>query len=390
MKISILLFFILAIIKEAPAQMNSEEIEKIIRDITSEFAPDKRTAIFSINYSFEEDFINLTGETNIPEAKDKLLSSLKKLKIIDQITVLPSKELAENIYGIVNLSVANIRTNPDHSAELATQVLLGSRLKILKSSGEWYQVQCEDEYIGWIDDDGLYCMDQIQFDNWNKADKVIITAPFVFSYSEPNANSQPVSDVVQGNLLRFISSENQFVRAEFPDGRIGFVFAEHTKNYSEWLESRTQNFESIFHTAETLMGIPYVWGGTSIKGLDCSGFTKIVFQLNGVQLPRDASQQVHIGELIETENGFDKLLPGDLLFFGTKNPNSQKERITHVAIYLGNLDFIHASGRVRINSFDRAKSNFAENRLKTFIKAKRVLNSIGTNGVIFIKELNQK
>jgi cell wall-associated NlpC family hydrolase len=151
-----------------------------------------------------------------------------------------------------------------------------------------------------------------------------------------------------------------------------------------------QNFESIYHTAETLMGIPYVWGGTSIKGLDCSGFTKIIFQLNGIQLPRDASQQVHVGELVDIEDGFDKLLPGDLLFFGIKNPNSQKERITHVAIYLGNLDFMHASGRVRINSFNRSKSNFAENRFKTFIKAKRILSSVGENGVTLIKELNKK
>ena len=81
-------------------------------------------------------------------------------------------------------------------------------------------------------------------------------------------------------------------------------------------------------------------------------------------------------------------MPGDLLFFGSKDYKSGREKITHVAIYIGNLEFIHASGRVRVNSLDRTKSNFAEGRLKTFIKAKRILTSLGSNGVNLIKNLN--
>ena len=325
----------------------------------------------------------------MPAAENELLTLLSKADIVDQINLLPSEELGSKVFGIVNLSVVNVRTKPEHSAELATQVLLGAKLKILKSSGEWYLVQCEDNYIGWMDDDGVCFMDHQKFEEWNQSKKIIVTSPFSFSYSEENINSTPVSDVVQGNILKVLSQKNGFAKVEFPDGRIAFLPIAQVQDYEEWLGTRVQTFDTINLTAHSLMGIPYVWGGTSIKGLDCSGFTKIVFQLNGVQLPRDASQQVHVGELVDTQNGFDNLLPGDLLFFGTKDHDSGKEKITHVAIYLGNLEFIHASGRVRINSFDKTKSNFAESRLKTFIKAKRILSSLGSNGVKLIKDFNK-
>jgi len=376
-------------IHQSTAQVNAGDIPKIIEEIRTKYAADKRTAIFNINFTSEEKFVYLSGETNLPEAKKELLSLLEKSNVVDQIIMLPSVDLGTKIYGIVNLSVADVRTKPEHSAELATQVLLGSRLKILKSSGEWYLVQCEDDYIGWMDNDGVYLMDHEKFDEWNKTKKIIVTIPFTFSYSEGNVYSTPVSDVVQGNLLKFISRKEDFIKVEFPDERIAFILNDQVQDYEEWLDERNQSYDAINFTAHMMMGIPYVWGGTSIKGLDCSGFTKRVFQLNGVQLPRDASQQVHIGELVDTKNGFDNLMPGDLLFFGSIDHITGKEKISHVAIYLGNLEFIHASGRVRINSFDNTKSNFAEGRLKTFIKAKRVLGSLGRNDVKLIKDLNK-
>jgi len=376
-------------IHQSTAQVNAGDIPKIIEEIRTKYAADKRTAIFNINFTSEEKFVYLSGETNLPEAKKELLSLLEKSNVVDQIIMLPSVDLGTKIYGIVNLSVADVRTKPEHSAELATQVLLGSRLKILKSSGEWYLVQCEDDYIGWMDNDGVYLMDHEKFDEWNKTKKIIVTAPFTFSYSEGNVYSTPVSDVVQGNLLKFISRKEDFIKVEFPDERIAFILNDQVQDYEEWLDERNQSYDAINFTAHMMMGIPYVWGGTSIKGLDCSGFTKRVFQLNGVQLPRDASQQVHIGELVDTKNGFENLMPGDLLFFGSIDHITGKEKISHVAIYLGNLEFIHASGRVRINSFDNTKSNFAEGRLKTFIKAKRVLGSLGRNDVKLIKDLNK-
>ena len=390
MKLLFTLFFYLCMLNESTAQVYSNNYTKIIEQIRLEFAPDKRTAVFDVNFNIIDDEIFLTGETNISEAKEKLLLSFNNMKIIDQVELLPSKNLGENIYGIVNLSVSNVRTKPEHSAELATQVLLGSRLKILKSAGEWYLVQCEDDYIGWMDDDGVFLMNDSKFEDWNHSKKIIVTEPFSFSYSEQDNNSAPISDVVQGNLLKKISQDGNFTKAQYPDGREAFLSNSEIQDYEVWLNSRKQTFDEINRSANRMMGIPYVWGGTSIKGFDCSGFTKIVFQSQGIELPRDASQQVHVGEIVDTQGGFDNLLPGDLLFFGKKDDSLGKEKITHVAIYLGNLEFIHASGRVRINSFDKTRANFAEGRLKTFIKAKRILSSLGINGVRLTKDLNKK
>ena len=114
--------------------------------------------------------------------------------------------------------------------------------------------------------------------------------------------------------------------------------------------------------------------------------TKTVYFLNGIILPRDASQQVNVGELIEVKNGWDNLQSGDLLFFGKKAEGDKKEKVTHVAIYIGDGDFIHAAGRVRINSLNPTKSYYSKYRDNSFIRAKRILSPVGKNGIERILE----
>ena len=363
-------------------QMNQiQKYKEIVSEIKNEFAPDKRTAIFDIEVSESGDKIKLSGETNIPAAKEKLISKINDSKIVDEIEVLPDKKLGDKIYGVVNLSVANVRTHHENSAEMATQALLGTPLKIYKRSRGWFLVQTPDNYIGWMDFDGVELMNDEEFKNWENSKKVIVNSIYGFSHSSADGESLPVSDIVEGDLFKFLGLEGKFVKVEYPDKRIAYISADLVENYSNWLGDRKINSKEIISTAKTFIGIPYMWGGTSTKAFDCSGFTKTVYFLNGVMLPRDASQQVHTGELIDTKDGFNNLKPGDLLFFGRKATDSTAERITHVALYIGDTEFIHSSGRVRINSLDKTRPNYSEYRFNQFVRAKRILTSLDKNGV---------
>ncbi|MCK9210888.1 MAG: C40 family peptidase [Ignavibacteriaceae bacterium] len=364
------------------AQSIMKNIENQILEVKNTFAPDKRMAIFDIHISEDAGGLVLTGETNLPEAKSFLLKRVSNSQIKDEVKILPEDILGERIFGIVNISVANIRTKPEHSAEMATQALLGTLVKIYKKTDDdWYLVQTPDNYISWVDGDGIQRVTKEEADNWIKSNKIIFTKNFGSAFENSEENNSLVSDIVFRNLLKLISSENNYYQVEFPDGRKAFIKNSEAELFSDWLQNRNCTKENVINTAKNFMGIPYLWGGTSVKGLDCSGFTKTVFFANGIILPRDASQQVFVGETINTEKDFSNLQPGDLLFFGLSANQNRKERITHVAIYLGDGDFIHASGRVRINSLERLKSNFSKHRLNTFIRAKRMVTSLNQNGI---------
>lgn len=377
-----LLSFVLITTTYSQDKKTMEEVQNIIKEVRAKYAPDKRTARFEIKPIVQKTGVALEGETNLPAAKDELLKKLsdKKIKCDDMVEMLPSKELGEKIYGVIDVSAANLRTEPKHAAEMATQCLLGWPVKILKKHREgWYLIQTPENYIAWVDDDAVALKTKKELDNYFDSKKVIYLDNFGFTNISPDNNSQVVSDIVKGNILKFVETKGNFTEVEYPDKRKAFIENSKIKDLEEWFNAITVNADDIIKTAKSFMGIPYFWGGTSIKGLDCSGMTKTAYYLNGIYLSRDASQQVNQGELVDTKNGFSKLQKGDLLFFGTKGTDSTKERVTHVGMYIGDNEFIHESGKVGINSLDSKKDNFSKHRFNTFIRAKRIIGSINKN-----------
>ena len=348
------------------------------------YAPDKRVALFKVEASDlpRKGGVLLKGETNLPEAKTHLLNQLqgRQVVVLDSIQVFPSGELGGKTYGVVAISVANLRSEPRDASELASQMILGTPLKILNKKGNWYLVQTPDGYISWTDA-GVQFMDAAAFGVWQNAEKIIYLPVYGFSFAGPDRNAQTVSDLVGGNVLQVTGEQGDFYRVRYPDGREAYVTKSEAKPYREWLSSLRTDEGTLVKTAMQFMGIPYLWGGTSTKGVDCSGFTKSVYFLNGLMLPRDASQQVHVGDLVDTSKGWESLRPGDLLFFGRPATATTTERVTHVGMWIGNNQFIHASGNVRISSFDKAAPNYDAFNMNRFLRAKRLLNVTDGNSM---------
>ncbi len=370
-------FSLMFILFACEEKNNMDNIKTIIDNIKQEVAPDKRTALFDIDFVIENNKIKLSGETTELEALPKLTNSLAELgmEIENKVQTLPEENLGDKHFGVINLSVVNIRSKPSHPAELATQGLMGTCVNVFKKQNGWYLIQTPDKYIAWVDDDALTIVDESELQAWKKSKKIVYTKTYGQVFSKANSQGEKVSDIVIGNLLKYISEEGKYFRVEYPDGRNGFVEKENCLDYNKWMGDSLATGETIISSASEYLGLPYLWGGTSAKGMDCSGFTKTVYFQHGVILPRDASQQVLVGALVNTDKNFDKLIQGDLLFFGRKKTETERERVTHVAIYLGDDKYIHAAGRVKVNSFEKKSEDFNQYRLDTFIRAKRIIGS---------------
>ena len=368
-------------------QKNTEqtkELETIIKSIEAKYAPDKRLELFNIKGEVSKDGIVLKGETTSEAAYIELLSQANKVTINlkDSIRVLPNKDLGEKQWGVVTHSVSDLRFHPTHTSELVTQVLLGMSVKLLNQKNDWLQAQTPEGYIGWITKGSLHLLTKNELNDYLKKPKIIVTNHYALSFSEPTSNAEPVSDIVIGNMLVIKNTLSDYYSVNYPDGREAYILKQDACMVYEWLSKIEITQNSIVSTAKQFMGIPYVWGGTSSKGIDCSGFIKLVFFLHGIITMRDASQQVKHGTEIDSIGNFDALQKGDLVFFGEKITEKRlDEKVVHVGIYIGNKRFIHASENVHISSFDPNDSLYDEFNTNRYLRTMRYIGYEGSSGI---------
>lgn len=365
------------------AQVDTAAYRTVSSQVKKEFAPDKRSVYFNIQFKGDTVFAESTS-AQVLEALNNQGKDFKGFVKIN--TLLPSTKLAGMEYGLANLSVCNNRAAPQNAAEMMTQMILGTPVEVLKKQGGYYLVRTPDGYLSWTDATAVSLMDKTAFEEWKKSKRIIFTSDFGHAFSKADINSSRVSDLVNGNILVLTGEEKAYYQVVFPDKRMGYIKKSDGQLFSNWLKKPNPNAEAILATAKTLIGVPYLWGGTSTKGVDCSGFTKTSYFLNGIIIPRDASQQALVGEDVDVleqdsislTKCLKNLKAGDLLFFAaSKLQGTSGGRITHTAIYMSDGEFIQSAGMVRINSLKPDATNFDERESKTLVNAKRFLNQIG-------------
>lgn len=333
---------------------------------------------------------------------------MKKIAIIIAAAIVAVSAFAqEKRWAVVNLSTVYMRAQPDYESALETQELMGTVVEIVGEKGYWREIVSPQPYKAWVTEKGLIEMSEAQLEEYKAAPKVMFAGLYGHVYTGPSLNSATVCDLVGGDLLRLYTGsgdgtegrtarkaakKGNWTKVQLPSGKTGWVQSENIVKHAGFRsiakgegnsDSITrQETGQIIAEALKLEGVPYLWGGMSAKGVDCSGLVRISHLMNGILLPRNASQQIHCGDRVQMtiDKGFwnDRsdesafrtemlartadLKRGDLVFFGTPAmEEGQKDRVTHVGIYLGNGKIIHSSHLVRINSLIPGEPDYYEN-----------------------------
>jgi len=233
-----------------------------------------------------------------------------------------------NNYAVCLLAYIPIRKETDSRSEMLSQVIFGEYYEILKSNGNWHYIRMiHDGYEGWISSNSLIYIDKKEIEAYQRSDKYYSNQIFTMvNYKEeiyfPGIGS-PLP-FWNGKHLKIANKKFEF-QGEAIKGE------------------KSNDIDFIFETAILLLGTPYLWGGRTSYGIDCSGLVQTLFRLKNINLPRDSYKQYEMGE----EVTFNKRLKGDLAFF-----MNDEGKVIHVGIYFGNDWILHASGSVRIDLFD--------------------------------------
>jgi cell wall-associated NlpC family hydrolase len=230
------------------------------------------------------------------------------------------------MFGICNLAIIPLRSEPSDRSEIVSQVLFGEHFEILEKQNQWSKIKMQfDNYEGWVDSKQYQEISETNYFQLTN-DTIILNADLLEYVSAPSNLLIPIP---LGASLSFLNNkEINTTHLEFEGTKI----------------SGTKDKKELINTAFLYLNSPYLWGGKTPFGIDCSGFTQMVYKLNGFKLLRDASQQATQGEALSF---IEESEPGDLAFFDNDEGN-----ITHVGIIMENNYIIHASGKVRIDRLD--------------------------------------
>lgn len=373
----LVILFAITIIMVSCSETNKTSRISMIKDrvdsLEKVYAPDARIVLWNVFVKNENGEIDIVGQVAGKKAwldLQKLKSLASNLKI--KVLLLPEHYVGFTHFALINNSVATMRVAASNKAEIVSQSLLGTPVKVYKKEDGWDLVQTPNQYLGWMTESSLVLLDSVNLKAYKAEKKIVFHRQYGFSYSKPDTKSQVVSDLVIGDILPVIGSEKSFYQVQYPDKRIAFVKKDKTIGFTTFFNKEPKQNELV-ETAKKFVGIPYLWGGMSSKAIDCSGFTSMIYLMNGVVLLRDASEQALHGKVITTDFVSSGLKPGDLMYFGRKATGSLPEKVVHAAMYIGDGNIIQSSGKVRITSMDSTQPNYDRWDEQHFLKAVRII-----------------
>jgi cell wall-associated NlpC family hydrolase len=374
-------------------------VNNLISTLRSEW--DTRLYVCEVTAQVCDGLVSLEGY--IDRSHDtRLLSAVRRLSgvrsIRDGLVRLPDKALGSKTVGLVRVAVANLGSSPgkDKERDVVTQAHLAEQVEVLREVNGYYLVRLVgDGYLGWIKGESLLCLDQAGLAAYLDREQVLVTAEFAPIWRASAGTGEPgevtpatdggggamLVTAVMGTMLPLRSSLppaatlppgltglNCFA-VILPGGETGLIESSYGRRLpqAQAVFAEKRPAEEVIALAKSCLGRPYLWGGTTPHGFDCSGFVQLVFGLCGYPLPRDADMQFAAGVAAGKRS---ELRPGDLVFWTTYQPGP-----SHVGIYIGEGRYIHCSPSegVAVNSLDPRATDYNAKLDMSYIGARRIL-----------------
>ena len=342
-------------------------VDELIEALRAEFKLDRRSSVYEVHQVAQHGNVTLFGHTT----EDKVIRTLVEragalpgvASVNDEVVRLPGA-LGEERHAVIRSALAPVYHDAQIPSAQITQLVMGARVDLLSSHGTWWRVRAEDGYIGWVNNGYLAIGTSDFAHTWERGE-----------HGEPvvSLGAELIDD--DGTIFARLPWGARLIRFSLetyalPDGRRGRLASGEIVPVDRLFDRFPPRGDSVTRTARRWLGAPYLWGGVTMAGVDCSGLSQAVLWMHGVALPRDSDLQGRVGAAIGAGEDFHYLKPGDLLYFA-----ETPARISHVAISLGESRIIHSSlsnGLVAINDLNGDAE--LEARLRgIFVQARRVL-----------------
>lgn len=344
-----------------------EAVRALVEAVRAEHAPDPRTAVFEVEIEVSGGTLTLAGATSELDAARELHRRIALLAtfpiVVDRVQILPECVEDERVHALVSAAVAPMMAGPRIQATQVSQAVLGSRLVVLRREGRWLQCRGSDGYIGWIHAGYVALTDETAARGWELGTD---GEPWLSLGAEVLGEG--------GEILARLPWAARVVRdgeglVLLPDRRAGEVRGEMVPLGARGLAFPLEG-DAMTASAARWLGVPYLWGGVTMGGVDCSGFVQALYRMHGHTIPRDSDLQSRIGEAADPGEDFRDLRAGDLLFYA-----EEPGRCTHVAMSTGGSGIVHSSlanGGVARNDMAGRRHYEAELR-RMFLWARRIV-----------------